>query len=190
MRGARIVSLLPALVVVAAAAACSTTSSAPSDASADDVTLRPSPTGYPCGSLEAGSSTSYCFAATYCLLSTVAGQVVSSSCQDFTPACPPGGDADLPDCTCVAQNAGLTGCSCAIDQGELVLTCPLQDAATPIAPDAGLDARAEGGADAALDAPLEAALEAGLEAAAEASLDAAVDGAVDGGDGGDGATGD
>ena len=173
MRGARIVTFL------AAAAACSTTSSAPSDASVEDVTIRPSPTGYPCGSLTAGSSTSYCFAATYCLLSTVAGKVVSNSCQDFTPACPPGGDADLPDCTCVAQNAGLTGCSCAIDQGELVVTCPLQDAGTPIAPDAGVDASLETGADGGLDAPFEAALEAGLEAAVEASTEAAVEASLD-----------
>ncbi len=178
MRGAAIASCLFLL------AACSSNSATgPSDAAADDVTVRPSPTGHPCGP---AASATYCFAATYCLQSTVAGQVVSGSCQDLTPACPPGGDANVPDCACVEQSTRLTGCTCSVQTGELVLTCPLQEAGVA---EAGLDANAnvdasdatdasaDAGVDAAVDSAIEggASVEAGADTGTEAGRDAATD---------------
>jgi hypothetical protein len=171
MRGAACSCLLLVL-----AAACSSNSAAgPNDAAAADVSLHPSPTGYPCG--PAASATD-CFAATYCLQSTVGGQVVSGSCQDLTPACPPGGDADVPDCTCVEQNAGLKGCTCSTQSGELVLTCPVQEAGVV---EAGLDATADAGVDAGPDSATDASVEAGLgvEAGAEAGSEAGPDATAD-----------
>jgi len=180
MRGAAIVS---SVVLLLLAAACSSNSaSGPSDATADDVTIRLSPTGYPCG--PAASATD-CFSSTYCLQSTVAGQIVSGSCQDLTAACPPGGDADVPDCTCVEHNAGLTGCTCSAQSGELVLTCPVQEAGIVEAGlDATVDAGADAGVDAAPDSAVEASVEAGeagvaVEAGAEAGSEAGPDAPTD-----------
>jgi len=180
MRGAVSFSLLSLALL---AAACSTASSSPTDAATDDVTVRPSPGGYPCGN---AAGTTYCFAATYCLQSTVAGRIVSGSCQDLTPACPPAGDADLPDCTCVEHTAGLSGCTCSTASGELVLTCPVQEAGVLEAGldatvDATLDAGADAGSDSAIEASVEAgfAVEAGIDAGAEAGAEAGPDAATD-----------
>ncbi len=172
MRGAASSCLVLLLVV-----ACSSNSaSGPTDAAAGDVTIRPSPTGYPCGPT---ASAIDCFSATYCLQSTVGGQIVSGSCQDLTPACPPGGDADVPDCACVEQNAGLTGCTCSTSSGELALTCPVQEAGViegglDASVDAGLDAGPDSAIEAAVDAA-EAGVEAGMESGSEAGPDATAD---------------
>jgi hypothetical protein len=170
----------PFCLLLLLAVACSSNSvSGPSDATADDVTIRPSPTGYPCGPT---ASPTYCFAATYCLQSTLAGQIVSGSCQDLTPACPPGGDADVPDCTCVERSVGLSGCTCAASSGELVLTCPLQEAGIIEAGlDASVDAAADAGPDAAPDSASESSVEAGaaVDAGAEAGSEAGPDAPTD-----------
>jgi hypothetical protein len=160
------------LLLLVCVACSSSASSGPSDAAASDVTLQPSPTGYPCGPV---ASAIDCFAATYCLQSTVGGQIVSGSCQDLTPACPPGGDADLPDCACVEDNAGLTGCRCSTQSGQLVLTCPVQDAGhvgVDAGVDATLDATEETGPESGADSAGEAAV---LEAGAETGVDATAD---------------
>jgi hypothetical protein len=160
------------------ATACSTASTAPSDGGSDATKSDPSPGGYPCGTGAAGSSTTYCYVSTFCLQSTVSGQIVSGTCLDLTAACPPGGDADLPDCACVEQSAGLTGCTCSSQQDELVLTCPLSDGGSSTIPDAG--ASADAGIDAPADAPAEAMADAGLaEAASDASADAPAEATAD-----------
>jgi hypothetical protein len=165
-------------LLVLLAAACSTNSNGPSDAGSDSTVSDPSPGGYPCGTGAAGSSTTYCYVSTFCLQSTVSGQIVSGTCIDLTPACPPGGDADLPDCSCVERAASLTGCTCSSQQGELVLTCPLSDGGGAPIPDASTVADAS--IDAPADAPAEALADAGLpEAATDAPAEATTDAEID-----------